>query len=158
MDAIGPGRIVGVKAGHVSLVTEGADSLLVTTDRAVVVGNVSKAGDNDAETVALIGQVKLQIASAVRSGDFIVPSGRNDGIGHAIPPTDITPALAPQVVGRAWEDKEAGESRAVTVAVGVQGADAMAALGAALAAQEQKIVQLHEALREVLSGASKPEG
>jgi hypothetical protein len=35
-EPIGPGRIVGVRNGRVSLATDGADSVLVTTDRAIV--------------------------------------------------------------------------------------------------------------------------
>lgn len=155
--AIGPGRIIGVRSGRVSLVTEDAESLLVTTDRAVVVGNVPMSGDSGQETVALVGQVKLHVSGQVRSGDFIVPSGRNDGEGRAVPLAALTPALAGQVVGRAWQDRDGTDARPVTVAVGIQGADALAALSAALASQERRIGELTDALRALVGAADHRE-
>ncbi len=147
---IGAGRIVGVKAGRISLLTEGADSLLITTDRAIVVGNARAGGEANAETVALVGQVPLSVSGPVRSGDFIVPSGRNDGQGRAIRLADITPALAAQVVGRAWQDKTDSTTAPVMVAVGMQGADAMAALSAALRARDDRLDRLQQALDHAL--------
>ena len=66
---IGPGRIVGVCRGCVSLATEGADALLVTTDRAVVLGNAPSGKDGSREMVALVGQVLLDVDGPVASGD-----------------------------------------------------------------------------------------
>lgn len=152
-EAIGPGRIVGVKDGRVSLSTDRADSLLVTTDRAVVVGNAQPRDSDSCETVAMVGQVRLVVAGAVESGDFIVPSGRNDGEGRAVPLAALTPAFASQVVGRAWEGKAAEETGAITVAVGVQGADAMAALSAAFSAQETRLEAMQRTLDVLLACA-----
>jgi hypothetical protein len=152
-DPIGAGRIVGVRRGEVSLDTDGADSLMITTDRAVVVGN-AVGGSESGETVALIGQVWAEVAGPVQSGDFILPSGRSDGTGRAVAPDRLSPDEAPMVVGRAWSDSAAGPAAPVKVAVGMQGADAMSALGTALSNQQRTI----EALTERLSGAGPSGG
>ncbi|MGK7865370.1 hypothetical protein [Falsiroseomonas sp. E2-1-a4] len=149
---IGPGRIVGVRNGAVSLVTAGADAVLVTTDRAVVVGNASMAGDAAVETVALIGQVLLSVHGPAASGDVILPSGQADGMGRAVAPGRLTVAEAGQVVGRAWADKRSEGPGAVLVAVGMQGADGMAALSAAVAAQAAEIEALRRSLAQLHAG------
>lgn len=148
---IGPGRIVGVRNGAVSLATAGADSVLVTTDRAVVVGNASLGGDAAAETVALIGQVLLSVHGPAASGDAILPSGRDDGMGRAVAPSRLTAAEAGQVVGRAWADKPSAGTGAVLVAVGMQGADGMAALSAAVTAQAAEIAELRRTVAALLA-------
>jgi hypothetical protein len=153
---IGPGRVVGVRNGRVSLRTEGADGLLVTTDRAVVVGN---APDRDAadgwERVALVGQVRVEVEGAVSPGDFIVPSGRNDGVGRPVAPGSVTPQDASRVIGRAWEAASDAGRKPVNIAVGAPGATAADAFGAALTAQNALIAELQtqvEALMARLRG------
>lgn len=142
---IGAGRIVGVRRGSVSLETDGADALMITTDRAVVVGN-AMSGAETSEMVAFIGQVYVEVGGPVASGDFILPSGRNDGAGRAVAPGRLSVAEARGVVGRAWSDLPVAEPGQVCVAVGVQGADALSALAAALVNQQDRIEALHAAL------------
>ena len=147
-EAIGPGRIVGVKGGRVGLETDGADALLVTTDRAVVVGNVLAGSEGFGETVALIGQVRLEVTGAVAAGDFILPSGRNDGIGRAVAPDALPLGDLGLVVGRAWSEAEDG---LVTVAVGLHGADASCVLGEKLDRQQREIDDLRETIATILA-------
>lgn len=151
--AIGPGRIVGVRGGHISLMTRDAEALLVTTDRAVVVGNAPASGaEQDWEHVALVGQVPIFIDGPVTAGDFIVPSGRDDGCGRAVAADAIGPALAPQVVGRAWESCAQRKRRRVLVAVGVAGATAADAGARMIAAQADRIAALEARLDAMLAG------
>lgn len=150
---IGAGRIVGVRGGMVSLDTEGADALMITTDRAVVVGNAMN-GAETSEMVAFVGQVFVEVDGPVASGDFILPSGREDGTGRAVPSGRLSPADAGRVVGRAWGDSPGAEPGRVCVAVGVQGADALSALAAALANQQRTI----DGLSEALAGALPADG
>ena len=144
VDAIGPGRVVGVTSGTVSLDTSGAEALLITTDRAVVVGNARLPDTAEGEeTVAMVGQVRVALDGAARPGDFILPSGRNDGRARAVSVDALTPHCAAQIVGRCWEHS-AGPT--ALVAVGVQGADAAAAMTATLAAQDARLTRLEAAL------------
>ena len=40
--------------------------------------------------ISFIGQVPVKIIGKVEPGDFVLPSGNNDGTGIAIPRSDIT--------------------------------------------------------------------
>lgn len=154
---IGPGRIVGVKAGAVSLATRGADALLITTDRAVVVGNARLHGGPPAETVAMLGQVPLFVEGPVRAGDYIVPSGHDDGVGRAMRPAELDAEAAGRVVGRAWQDCPENGRRRVLVAVGVGGASV--ATTVLLAQQAERIAALESRLASLcarLDGQAMP--
>jgi len=149
-EPIGAGRIVGVRGGRVSLVTEGADSVLVTTDRAIVVGNAPDAANMSGwERVAMIGQVPVSVEGPVAPGDFIVPSGRGDGLGRAVAAGAVTAAEAAAIVGRAWQASPETGVKAINVAVGAPGATAVQALTGALSAQAAEIADLR-ALVETL--------
>ena len=138
---IGPGRIVGVRSGRISLDTEGADALMVTTDRAVVVGNSpGDASVDDWEHVAMVGQVPVFVEGPVSSGDFIVPSDLGDGIGRAVHADRITDPSS--VVGRAWATCGKPGRRRVTVAIGVAGATAADAASGLIADQAERIARL----------------
>jgi hypothetical protein len=148
-DPIGPGRIVGAFAGCISLVTEGADSLLITTDRPAVLGNAPTTDEAGMfEAVALVGQVTVLVEGAVRAGDFIVPSGRADGVGRAVAPTALTPAELTQIVGRAWENSEHATLKRVNTIVGAGGHPAHG-VAAMLAAQNETIRALYAELAQL---------
>jgi hypothetical protein len=141
-ETIGPGRIVGVHGGRISLRTEGADSLMVTTDRAAVVGNVPDKGEDGWERVAMLGQVPVHVDGPVAAGDYVLPSGKGDGVGRAVRPDRLAPADAVHVVGRAWEASDASDPKRVNVAVGMAGAMAADAMAAAFATQAETIARL----------------
>jgi hypothetical protein len=152
---IGAGCIVGVFGGKVSLATEGADSLLVTTDRAAVLGNAPRGERSvEVEAVALVGQVAVIVEGPVRAGDFIVASGRADGIGKAVSPGTLDPAELARIVGRAWESSDAVAPKRVNTIVGA-GGGMMHGLAAMLAAQSETMRALSEEverLRRVVGG------
>jgi len=113
-------EIVGVSGGRVSKQTAGAEQLFVTSATAGFVGNMPL--NEQAEGLALVammGQVPVRVHGPIQAGDYIVPSGQADGIGRAVNPGELTPALAGQVVGQALEGTtEAGLSE-VTILVGL---------------------------------------
>jgi hypothetical protein len=151
--AIGPNRVVGVRNGRISRLTDGADALMITTDRAAVVGNVPQGGEGEWERVAMIGQVPVMIDGPVVAGDYIIASGRNDGVGIAVPRGDLKPCQAAKVVGRAWASSRQNCCRPILVAVGMGAADD--ALAEALSEQGQLIERLQmqvEALTARLEG------
>jgi hypothetical protein len=113
------GRIVGVRAGRISLATEGAEQLMVITDRAVVVGNMPSSSEQEWERVALIGQVPVFVEGTVNAGDYILPSGRGDGVGRACAAPDLEISDADRIVGRACEDSTEESLKAVLTAVGL---------------------------------------
>jgi hypothetical protein len=101
-----PASVVGVKNGKISYKTEGADQVMAISTRAVVLGNMPQEDKKDEyETVAFIGQVHVWVVGEVKSGDFIVASGKNNGSAIAISPEKLEINDIPNIVGRSWESK-----------------------------------------------------
>jgi hypothetical protein len=119
-EALVVGDIVGLFAGGVSRATDGARPALVVSTAPIVLGNRPDAGEEGQYVpIALLGQVPVRVRGGVRAGDYIVPSGRADGTGVAVPPGEITAQQAAQVVGRALEDGQAGDVSQVRTLVGL---------------------------------------
>lgn len=100
------GQIVGIRGGEISLDTEDAEQLMVISMMPIVLGNLpAKEEDIDLyEKVAFLGQAPTFVVGQVKSGDYIIPSGKNDGYGLAVSPSDLRLEHVSQIVGRAWED------------------------------------------------------
>lgn len=134
-----PGDIVGIHSGQISLHTNGADQVMVITDQALVVGNQPQSNDeiqSGYEKVSFIGQVPVYIRGPVHSGDWIIPSGKNDGIGLAISNEEVQPHH--QLVGQAWENSSEFGVKRINVAIGRDQSKARNAI----------IGQLQETLKE----------
>lgn len=114
------GDIVGVRGGKVSHITEAVDQLMVISRNPGFLGNVPADGDRDAyEKVAFLGQVLVKVAGAVRSGDYILPSGNNDGMGIAVHPEDMRMVDYDRIVGVAWESADAAPVNLVNCSIGL---------------------------------------
>lgn len=111
--------IVGVFEGKISKNTKGAQLVSVISDRAGFLGNApeTKEKENNGERVAFIGQVPVKIIGIVNAGDYITPSGNNDGIGVAVKPSNIDKNM--QIVGIAWESNLSSAVKPVNVAIGM---------------------------------------
>ena len=99
------GEIVGVYGGQVSLNTENRPShFLVVSRQPILLGNAPQEVDKEGfEKIAFMGQVQVKVAGSVSSGDYILPSGNNDGLGIAVSPDDMKSGDYGRVVGIAWE-------------------------------------------------------
>jgi cytoskeletal protein CcmA (bactofilin family) len=113
-------QIVGVKNGSISLSTTDFDHLMVISSAPAVLGNVPEEEfKEDYEKVAFLGQVPVDVIGRVNSGDFILPSGDNDGFGIAIDPADISANQIEQIVGVAWSNGLNDGFNTINVAVGL---------------------------------------
>lgn len=146
-EPIEAGDIVGVFAGRISKQTYGASHTAVITGRPIVAGNAPHADRSHLfETVAFVGQVRIKVRGAVRDGDFIVPSGLEDGTGIALSAESLSPVEMLQVVGRAWSSStEAGVKR-VLCAVGLPATSGLSAAVEMLQRQEREIAALQRDL------------
>ena len=114
------GEIVGVQGGFVSLNTTGVDHYMVVSKRPIVLGNVPKPEkEQNFEKVAFMGQVPVKVVGAVAVGDYIIPSGNNDGLGVAIHPADMKLGDYAKIVGVAWQAAKEAPINYVNVAVGI---------------------------------------
>ncbi len=99
------GDIVGVYNGKISKNTRNADQVLAITSQPLVLGNMP-ADDkvSDFEQVAFLGQIPVYVKGPVNLGDYILPSGNNDGIAKAVPAGSLTTDMLSMVLGKAWSD------------------------------------------------------
>lgn len=98
-----PGDIVGVTAGKISKNTANSHKLLAISTKPAVLGNMPAAGQEFLNNkVAFMGQIPVKVKGRVLPGDYILPSGNNDGIGIGISPNEITAKQYKDIVGVAW--------------------------------------------------------
>jgi hypothetical protein len=116
-EKITAGDIVGVSEGLSSLNTSKADRCMIVSMKPVVVGNSPGADVSGYALVSFIGQVYVNVVGPVKSGEYIIPSGRNDGTGMAISSNQISNSNFQSVVGQAWETSEQTEKRLVKVGI-----------------------------------------
>lgn len=122
------GDVVGVRAGKVSKDTADADHCMVISLNPIMLGNMPDEDRvADFEKVAFMGQVLVKVAGPVRKGDYIMPSGWNDGFGVAVSPDDMALHDYGRIVGVAWEESPAGAGISyINTAVGINTNDLVA--------------------------------
>jgi hypothetical protein len=120
---------------------------MVISTKPIVLGNTPEEGkEKEYEKVAFMGQVPVKVLGKVELGDYILPSGKNNGMGIARKPSDLSPYEYRQVVGVAWS---AGNSTSginvVNVAVGIN----HKTTAQVIEEQTDKIVLMEKELDEV---------
>jgi UDP-3-O-[3-hydroxymyristoyl] glucosamine N-acyltransferase len=114
------GQIVGIHGGKITKVTEGADQVLPVSLAPVVLGNMPPDSEKELyEKVGFMGQVPVLIWGKAKVGDFIIPSGKNDGFGLAVSPEDMTIENMKYVVGRVWEEGTEERMNMVNSSIGL---------------------------------------
>jgi hypothetical protein len=131
-----PGQVVGIKNGQVSLQTEGADHMRVISTAPLALGNMPQAEEAHLyEMVAFRGQVPVYVSGPVNIGDYILPSGNNDGLAVAICPEEMRAADFKHIIGVAWSAAHDSPMNLVNVAIGINSND----LGHKLDELDQKV-------------------
>ncbi len=124
-EVIVPGDVIGVFGGKVSKRTQGADLVLVASTGAIVAGNDPGTSQRNSHALAaFIGQADIRVAGAAHSGDYLVPSGADDGRARAVSAAQLSLGDRERVIGRAWGDARRGHVRAV---IGLDRAEAVLA-------------------------------
>ena len=72
------------------------------------------------EKIAFMGQVPVKIIGDVKSGDYILPSGNNDGLGIAVSPEELKIDDLPKIVGRSWSTIQGKKLSLINIVVGVK--------------------------------------
>lgn len=149
------GDIVGVKGGKISKNLTDAERMMVVSYKPIVLGNMPQSNrENEYEKVAFMGQVPVKVFGKVNIGDYILPSGKNDGIGIAIHPKAITTSQLKQIVGIAWSTNEQYNSFSmINTAVGINKNDAsliIETLETKVSAQAEEISNLKKQMEVIL--------
>ena len=117
------GEVVGIKNGRASLTTEGADHVLAVSSLPIALGNLPKESEADRfEKIAFMGQVLIRVTGAVQVGDYILPTGNNDGLAVAVAPDQMRAADYADIIGVAWSasnPKIPTPYQLINVAVGI---------------------------------------
>jgi len=161
-DAFLLGQVVGVKDGKISLDTEDADQIMSISLNPIVLGNTPPVGEEGAyEKVGFMGQVPVLVVGGCNSGDFLVPSGDDNGTAIAVAPEDLSLEHMHQVLGRAFEDARNPRLDLVNTLIGVKTnewavlfqrqADEIAAQAERIAKQDERLLSLASRL-EALEG------
>ena len=115
--------VVGVFAGKISRSTVGADHVMVVSVKPIMLGNMPPEGEEQFyEKVAFMGQVPVRVNGVVQEGDFLVPSGWEDGTAIGIHPSRISADQLDRIIGVAWESSYS-KMGVVNTAVGLQSAE-----------------------------------
>lgn len=115
------GEVVGIYSGRISKNTIGADQILAITSQPLVLGNMPESGNTENfEKVAFLGQIPVFVRGPVQAGDYIVPSGKNDGIAIAVSSQSLSAELLPLVLGTAWSEAEGEGISLINTSIGLR--------------------------------------
>jgi hypothetical protein len=149
------GEIVGLVGGKVSKNTTAAERMMVISYKPAVLGALPQ--ENEAhlfEKVAFMGQVPVRVFGKVAIGDYILPSGNNDGLGIAVSPETITAKDIKKIVGVAWEASNSmHDFKLINTAVGINNNDnnpIVIRLEEQVAQQEQELNELKSLLANTI--------
>ncbi|MGB2877189.1 MAG: hypothetical protein WBB97_04065, partial [Dehalococcoidales bacterium] len=141
-----PGDIIGVHGRRISKRTEGAQEVMVISGAPVVLGNMPSEGEEYLyEPVSFMGQVLVRVSGPVNIGDYILPSGLEDGTGIAVSLERMSAQDYSKVVGRAWSGSDYDALKYVLCAVGLNANDSVQ-----LIEEQQTQIEALEALIESL--------
>ncbi|WP_422107837.1 hypothetical protein [Winogradskyella sp.] len=119
------GDIVGINGGKISKNTSNAQRMMVISYKPAVLGALPQPNQEQYfEKVAFMGQVPVKVFGKVNIGDYIIPSGNNDGLGIALSPDKLTTKDIKNIVGVAWESSANHLGfKYINVAVGINNND-----------------------------------
>ena len=120
-EPIQKGDVVGVIGDKITRQLTGAQKVMIVSTEPGMVGN-NKGGEEDwferiANPVAFLGQVPVRVLGKVKAGDWIIPSGHDDGTAIAVSKEALTLGQASQVLGQAWEGSEIDTEKKINVAI-----------------------------------------
>lgn len=147
-----PGYIVGMKNGYISKDLKGASKLFVISTKPIVLGNMPITGEESRyEKVAFMGQVPVHVMGKVVAGDYILPSGLNNGLGIAVSPANMKIEDYANIVGVAWSSSTDGKNSLINVAIGLNDGD----ISKVVSDQNKEIVALKSKINETNSILAK---
>ena len=142
-----PGDIVGVTNGEISkFIDEKTQKILVVSTSPAVLGNLKPNSEiSQYEKVAFLGQVPVRVNGVVTAGDYILPSGKNDGTGIAVSKNNIKVDQYSDIIGVAWSSTLSINISKVNMAIGLNSND----LAQVVVEQENKISLLKKRIDKI---------
>ena len=140
------GDVVAVSGGQISKGYEEAERFMVISHKPAVLGNMPASGEEHLyEMVAFLGQVPVKVYGPVKVGDFIVPSGLQDGFARAISPDKMKAQDFRNLIGTSWSSMEQANAGYVNVAIGMN----QNALAMQVEKQESELAEIRKDIAEL---------
>lgn len=142
-ESIEAGDVVGIADGKVSRDVAKADHIQVVSTAPAFTGNDPGFDKRDQYALlSMMGQVPVKVTGKVSAGDYIVASGKNNGIGIAVAADRMTTEDFRLMAGRAWESSDEQGVKLINAAVGLGAGDAYTYMRK----QDQRIASLEQNL------------
>ena len=101
------GEVVGVNGGVVSKTFTDAEKFMVVSNAPAMIGGMpDKKKVALYEKIAFMGQVPVKVLGRVRKGNYILPSGKGDGMAMAVSPNNMSALDYHRVIDIAWADSD----------------------------------------------------
>jgi len=140
------GEVVGVHGGKISRITAGADHVLTISMAPIVLGNMPDADrKQDFEKVGFLGQVPALVSGKVQVGDYILASGKNDGLAVAVAADLINLDNMDRIIGKAWSASSQSNPKLINVSVGLKTGEWVQLIKS----QDQRLKNMEDRLNEL---------
>jgi len=119
------GDVVGVNGGVISKEFKTAEKYMVISKDPTVIGAMPEENNTHKyERIAFMGQVPVKVIGVVKKGDYILPSGNNDGMAIAVTPGRMAALDYARIIGTAWGESDGKKLfEYVNTAVGINAND-----------------------------------
>lgn len=144
-DDLHAGEVVGIYGGRISRRTHGADEVRVVSTNPIVVGNLDVKSQTKSERVAFLGQAPVRVVGKVDVGDYLLPSGDNDGLAIAMKANEIPTVRYAEIIGVAWEAGNNPGVNIVNCAIGLNAND----LAVRMSTLEDELYNLRNELEDI---------
>lgn len=144
------GDVVGVNGGRVSRNYAEAEKFMVVSRAPVIIGGMPDPDMTASyEKIAFMGQVPVKVSGPVRRGDYILPSGKNDGSAIAVHPAEMQTNDYRRIIGIAWSDGDTSKlMNFINTAVGINSNDMAGMMGQ----MQETMNSMQEALVKLVPG------
>ena len=96
---------------------------MVISTNPIVIGNMPDSTGKHSQ-VAFIGQAPVRVVGPVSVGDYILPSGKQDGYGLAVHPDQMRVGDYDRIVGVSWSDGDSTQMiNVANLAIGINSND-----------------------------------
>ena len=105
------GEVVGVKGGQISKTFLDAEKFMVVSNAPAIIGGAPDQKEMpNYSKIAFMGQVPVKVLGQVCKGDYILPSGKGDGMAMAVAPENMKTLDYRRVIGVAWSESPANKA------------------------------------------------
>ncbi|NNC95268.1 MAG: hypothetical protein HKN92_06860 [Chitinophagales bacterium] len=146
-----PGEVVGMRNGFISRETYAVEKVMVISHNPIVLGGMPEEGqEKNFEKVAFLGQVPTRVMGIVDIGDYLLPSGLNNGFAIGKTKDEMSISDYKKVIGISWE-KSTEHVGIVNTAIGLNTND----LADRIEKQETKIEVQQDEIYQLKSTIQK---